>query len=458
MQSPAGGSESASSVSALSPRHLFVGYSRADAAFASSLVNLLRRGGLDIWFDEERMRGGRAVREQLLTAIRHSAAGLFLVSEAWLQSDYCQWEAEVFHEQHQKAQPIIPLLRIRRQASELPHFFIRPTSLEWFEREPTEDLFWLVHCSLCDKDPGPRTTWESEGRKALGPEGTRHAGRPVRPKANPVEDASHRARLGYARAALRCDRAPQWHEIEVHAQLPRHEVLFVQGAQDEAPELFLQSVEHCFPESPPRLIVSVPWNMGSPPNTRGEFRDALAKALPWPEPTLEHALREWLWDRNLVLVHRPILHGTLEEDALEDYYIGLLPSLLPETKGARGFLKAVQAVAWASRNPAMALLARAARRLGLSQSPWINQALEQGRVERFLQRMEGLADARLPVFSLSPLKPITPEDVERWSRLLEPGRDRAAVVREILRGAKTSADILARAARQFGPREETETA
>lgn len=400
------------------------------------------------------MRGGRAVREQLLTAIRRSAAGLFLVSEAWLQSDYCQWEAEVFQEQHQKARPMIPLLRIQRKISELPHFFTVPHSLEWFEREPTEALFWLVHCALSDKAPGPLATWEGEGRKALGPEGMRRAGRPVRPKADPVEDASHRARLGYAWAALRCDRASQWHEIEVHAQLPRHEVLFIQGARDEAPELFLQSVEHCFPESPPRLIVPVPWNMDSPPNTRGEFREALAKALPWPEPNLEHALREWLWDRNLVLVHRPILHGALEEDALEDYYLGLLPSLLPETRETRGFLKVVQGVAWDSPNLAMSLLARAACRLGLSQRPWMNLALEQGRVERFLQRMEGLADARLPVFPLPPLKPITPEDVERWSRLLEPGRDRSAVVREILRGAKSSADILARAARQFGPREE----
>jgi len=151
-------------------------------------------------------------------------------------------------------------------------------------------------------------------------------------------------------------------------------------------------------------------------------------------------------------VHRPILRGSLEAEAMEEYYTELLPSLLPSTPEPRGFLKVVQGINWATNNPALTFLARVARRLGVER-PWTEEAMEEERIEQLLQGIEGKADRRLSVFLLPPLIPITGEDVERWSKLLEPGRDRAAVVREILRGAKTSADILTRAARQLGRQE-----
>lgn len=447
-----GAVEAASPFSGLTPRHLFVSYSHADAAFAVSLISLLHKGGVDVWFDEERIRGGIGVQRSLHAAIRGSAAGLFLVSEAWLQSENCQWEAAAFYEDHKKARLMIPLLRMKRRVADLPPYFTQLAALEWFERRPTEALFWLLHCALTGEDPGPQATWEGEGRNRLRPEGAASVGRPVRIKADPVEEAAHRTRLGYARAALRCNRDPQWSGVDSHALVPLHEALFIQGARIEAPELFLQAVEQGFPESPPRLIVPVAWNIESLPNTRGEFREALATALQWPEPTLEHALRDWLWEANLVLVHRPILRGSLEAEAMEEYYTELLPSLLPWTPEPRGFLKVVQGVDWAANNPALTFLARVARRLGV-ESPWTKEAMEEERIEQLLQGIEGKADPRLRVFLLPPLIPITGEDVERWSKLLEPGRDRAAVVREILRGAKTSAEILTRASRQLGPRE-----
>lgn len=276
-----------------------------------------------------------------------------------------------------------------------------------------------------------------------------------RQDAGTEEEVRRRSRSGYARAALLCGRDHQWKAIGVHALLECHEALFIQGARVEAPDLFLEAVERCFPESPARRIVPVPWT-GSLPRTQGQFREELAAALDCAELDLERTLRDWLWDRNLVLVHKPVLQEALEEEPLRDYYRGLLPQLLPGSGETRGFAKVIQGVAWTPSYTISSWLAWLASRLWRRPAAWIERALERSRAEDVLKHLENLS-APLPLIVLPPLQPITSEDVEHWSWSLELGQDRAAAVRDVLRGARSSVEILARAAKYSiyaGSREE----
>jgi hypothetical protein len=71
--------------------HLFISYAHKDKQTAGKLVDLLRRGGHEPWFDEK-LRAGLPWQNQLREAIARSDGIVLALSPNWLASEWCQWE------------------------------------------------------------------------------------------------------------------------------------------------------------------------------------------------------------------------------------------------------------------------------------------------------------------------------------------------------------------------------
>ncbi len=231
------------------------------------------------------------------------------------------------------------------------------------------------------------------------------------------------ARWGKGRAVWGCDRTDQWMKIETHAVKPEHEALFVVGPRGQGHHYFLDTAEECFPTTPERWTRPVFWG-AKIPGDRDAFLRALAQTLrcqSHQSAALADSLRLWLRERNLVLVHRPVMAARLRDEALVLYYTRWLPELLPDDPGAaRGVLKIIQGVDWPP-------------------SP-----LGSGETGKALVEIRARAHDRLPIFLLPPLKPITRKHVKIWVESLPKSLvpEPKELVRDVLEGSVHSADIL----------------
>jgi hypothetical protein len=225
--------------------------------------------------------------------------------------------------------------------------------------------------------------------------------------------------------------------IATHAAKPEHEALFVVGPRGEGHNYFLDTIEECFPEERARWIRKILWG-AKMPGDRDEFFRALAQTLRCPSAestALADALRLFLRDRDLILVHRPVLPARLSDEALVLYYTRWLPELLPDPGKTRGVLKVIQGVDWP---PAM--VSKAA-----------------GEVRKALKEIRAEAHPRLPVCELPVLKRIKRSDVKTWAESLPKTRvaEPAELVRTVLEGSVHSADILNSIVDRLSAAEET---
>lgn len=411
------------------PYDVFISYAHEDSEFVARLRAWLEAAGFNVWLDEERMRAGGPLQEQIYRALLNSEQAVFVLSEASVESRWLRYELGAFSREA-AARRKIAILRSPLSPGRMPVELVKDTYVRWHDgREPDLACFWLLYCGLRSRPPGKREAWEQEGRRVC-----RQAGSGLMP-ATPAEEewsAARTARWGHGRAVWGCDRNDQWMKIETHAAKPEHEALFVVGPRGEGHNFFLDAVEECFPGKPEdRWIRKVSWGAKIPGDRAGFLRD-LGRALLCPGPesaALAGSLRALLRDRNLVLVHRPVMPARLRDQALTLYYTRWLPELLPEPGATRGALKVVQGIDWPPFALSKALSTPAA-----------------GETRKALQEIRGAADARLPVFLLPPLKPITRKHVRSWAEALpkhvveEPGE----LVRDVLEGARHSADVLAR--------------
>lgn len=85
---------------------LFICYARVDAYRVRELVDILRQGGHDPWFDYG-LLPGQDWQAQLLTQIKASDALVYALSPESVASEWCQWE---FAEAIKLGKPVIPIL------------------------------------------------------------------------------------------------------------------------------------------------------------------------------------------------------------------------------------------------------------------------------------------------------------------------------------------------------------
>jgi len=430
---------------------VFVSYSRRDTAFVDSLVAMLRQANLRVWLDVEQVPIGAKIHAMLERGLESSRHVIAVISEDWLASEYATWEVAASRADLRGERTLVPLTLQLFEAKRLPYLHDSNT-LHWSVNDPDPDArFWQVYCALRQEGPGPPTDWSAKGRAVRRAEaGTSRQGSVLLP-ATPAEEewqAAQNARRGEGRIIYSCDREKQWHPLEAHARRPGHEVLFVTGPRGEGHDFFLDAVEECYPETPRRWIRKVVWRQHLPPRDKEEFLRTLAASLPCRAASSVdpgEALQAWLRDRNLVLVHRPVLPARLRDDALISYYTRWLPELLPEPGTGNGSLKVIQGIDWAPPPQ------------GLGRLTTLFRPHESQEVDEAMKAIQSQATGgRLPVVLLPKLEPITREQLVTFIDTLpeEDTRNREELLAYWLDGTTHSSDILQRIIRRLQAAEE----
>ncbi|MFT4101244.1 MAG: TIR domain-containing protein [Burkholderiaceae bacterium] len=75
--------------------HVFVSYRSTDRAWALSLVARLEGAGLRVFIDQRELQVGEYLAGQLQSALQRSRAAVLLVSRGWIESPWCQQEANI---------------------------------------------------------------------------------------------------------------------------------------------------------------------------------------------------------------------------------------------------------------------------------------------------------------------------------------------------------------------------
>ena len=75
--------------------HVFISYRSTDRPWAMSLVARLEGVGLRVFIDQRELVPGNYLSGQIESALRRSRAAVLLVSRGWLESPWCQQEANV---------------------------------------------------------------------------------------------------------------------------------------------------------------------------------------------------------------------------------------------------------------------------------------------------------------------------------------------------------------------------
>lgn len=85
---------------------LFISYAHTDKWQVNELVEILRQGNYDPWFDH-RLVVGQDWKQQLLDAITNCDVFVYVLSPESVESEWCQWE---FAEAVKLSKPIVPIL------------------------------------------------------------------------------------------------------------------------------------------------------------------------------------------------------------------------------------------------------------------------------------------------------------------------------------------------------------
>lgn len=99
--------------------HVFVSYRSSDRPFAMSLVTRLEGAGLKVFIDQKELEAGQYLGSQLEVAMKRSKSAVVLVSRGWLDSSWCQQEAQVLLNRAVKDKSFT-LVPLRLDASEMP--------------------------------------------------------------------------------------------------------------------------------------------------------------------------------------------------------------------------------------------------------------------------------------------------------------------------------------------------
>lgn len=88
------------------PKQLFVSYAHQDKKRIKHVVELLKAGGCEPWFDHH-LVGGRHWKSQLLDEIRRCDVFVYILTPHSVASKWCQWE---FAEAVRLGKPVVPVL------------------------------------------------------------------------------------------------------------------------------------------------------------------------------------------------------------------------------------------------------------------------------------------------------------------------------------------------------------
>lgn len=418
---------------------VFISYSRqTDTGFARRLARILYAASFNVWLDEEQIAPGDDYERALQMALAESHHAVFVVSVRWFEREWTRYEVQAFAESGPDRRRVA-ILRFPRGTRDLGPRLELLHNVEWVDDADEAACTHLVVCGLTGEKPGPAEDWSRRGEKLMARVPSAAIAAARAPGADPQRRVETRDRDG---VYLSCDRSEQWDAL---TQILRHklnQLILLPGPRGEAHDEFMLRVKAHLPPDRPRRIVSVTWTQYPCPYQAEVLLADLARALEVAEAGLADALRVELGHRDLVVL-QPIAH-CFDDPALHDYLTRVLPGCLRETAGGAFSLKVVQPVEWVvERLPS--------RILG-----WLVRLLVGGKRDAAggaAAFMEGITDSAapdLPAVRLPELGRIQIKHLEAFceaNRL--PRSQRAAFIEEVLRGARSSRDILLNIQRQF---------
>jgi hypothetical protein len=434
---------------------VFVSYARADETFACEVAEMLAAAGLIVWLDHEQLAPGSSPEEVIEAALQASRHAVFIISDHWLDSsDWTRWELEGFvrSDAFRRVPDRIAIPIVRGGMSRrLPPGLSGVKELTWAPGADNDVQFWLLFCGLTARKPGRRRQWKSEGQRARGLEIAAIAETQQELEADTIARGRR-----YAREMFSCNRGSQWGDVIWRAGVEQDEVLIVNGSRSEAHHIFLDRIYELLPNDPAREIIKIGWYPW-PPKTQPKFVAALAEALGCPrrDDAVAAALRDKLADRNLILLHEPVVHDVLGDSQFVQYYSQWLPELLKraDARGGarrRGHLKAVQGISWPYVPWIVSWCAAVATPPALQGLPLIRGAVQRRHSELLRGRLAKTSE-RLAVFTLDELRRIRRVDVAKWADGVPDVPDRQRFVREVMAGWwPTSATILHRIVELLG--------
>ena len=399
---------------------IFISYSRTplETELATLLEKCLSVAGLEVWRDTTQIQVGEQFAREIEGAVQRASWVVFLVSNSWLDSAWCQNELMLAIKHHGGVQKSLPVLRapMDRIGRRLPVPFRDLNVTVWTEDEPDPGARL---CELHTRITGqaiPAVEWSSRGKALLGAAGVLPTPVVVPSAVQPDPPSFH------------CDRAPQWSTVAALMDSGRHDLAIVRGPSGEYHDHFLDRVARALPRQPERAIVPVRWQRR--PVGKDDFLQALADSLQAGPPSgLSGHIRQRLAQRHLVLVHGCI-RGDFEDDDLEQYYGTWLPELIAGLSGPY-HLKCVQALEWRQE----ALIKRL---LGWGAA---GDDDNKSAAERLVRHIEDTQHS-LMVVRLRELEPITARELQEFCEAWVPAAHRVPLTAAVKHTAKTSEETL----------------
>jgi hypothetical protein len=143
---------------------LFVSYAHADRELARRLVGWLRLCGLRIWIDEEQLVPGTRFRAGLQQGIRESRHLVAVLTTEYSSRPWTQRELDLFDLSADHSDRRIIAIEIGElPAGPLDQVFLVHERVRWRGRGFDPEAFWLLHCGLTGKRPGPQAEWATKG-------------------------------------------------------------------------------------------------------------------------------------------------------------------------------------------------------------------------------------------------------------------------------------------------------
>lgn len=135
--------------------HVFVSYRSTDRRWAMSLVARLEGAGLKVFIDQQELKVGESLADQLESALARSRAAVVLVSQGWLESPWCQEEASVLKKRAVEDKQF-KLLPLRLDGSAMPPFLDARLWLDFngTPRAEGANVERLLN-TLIDREPPP---------------------------------------------------------------------------------------------------------------------------------------------------------------------------------------------------------------------------------------------------------------------------------------------------------------
>ncbi|MEX3846240.1 TIR domain-containing protein [Paraburkholderia sp. BR10879] len=137
--------------------HVFVSYRSTDRPWAMRLVTRLEGAGLRVFIDQNELKPGGYLAGQLQSALARSRAAVLLVSQGWIESPWCQEEANVLI-QRDVSDKRFMLVPLRIDKSTMPPMLNARVWLDFSDMaEPGGGALDRLLNALIDIVPGERS-------------------------------------------------------------------------------------------------------------------------------------------------------------------------------------------------------------------------------------------------------------------------------------------------------------